>query len=75
MTTSRAGKNSNPHASSCMGYKVGVSPTFRRKAKRLVKKYASLKDELLELVALLEREPEQGTPIGKRCYKIRLAIK
>lgn len=51
-----------------MGYKVGVSPTFSKKAKRLVKKYASLKDELLELVALLEREPEQGTPIGKRCF-------
>ncbi|MBK7556304.1 MAG: hypothetical protein IPI55_17410 [Flavobacteriales bacterium] len=58
-----------------MGYKVGVSPTFKKKAKRLVKKYASLKGELLELVDLLEQDPEQGTPIGKRCFKIRLAIK
>ena len=58
-----------------MGYKVGVSPTFQKKAKRLVKKYASLKGALLELVDLLEQDPEQVTPIGKRYFKIRLAIK
>ncbi|WKZ65939.1 MAG: hypothetical protein QY325_14360 [Flavobacteriales bacterium] len=58
-----------------MSYKVGVSPTFQKKAKRLVKKYASLKAELLQLVSLLERDPEQGTPIGKRCFKVRLSIK
>ena len=58
-----------------MSYRVGVSPTFKKKAKRLVKKYASLKGELLELIGLLEQDPEQGTPIGKRCFKIRLSIK
>ncbi len=47
-----------------MGYKVGVSPTFQKKAKRLVKKYASLKAELLDLIDLLEEDPEQGKPIG-----------
>lgn len=57
-----------------MSYSVGVSPTFQKKAKRLVKKYASLKEELLDLVALLEQDPEQGTPIGKHCFKIRLSI-
>ncbi|HNA31622.1 MAG TPA: hypothetical protein PL106_00755 [Flavobacteriales bacterium] len=51
-----------------MGYRFGVSPTFRKKAKRLAKKYASLKEELLDLVTRLERDPEQGTPIGKRCF-------
>ena len=75
MTTLQAGSRSNPHASFCMGYRVGVSPTFRKKAKRLAKKYASLKEELLDLVTRLERDPEQGTPIGKRCFKIRLSIK
>ena len=58
-----------------MSYRVGVSPTFKKKAMRLVKKYASLKGELLELIGLLEQDPEQGTPIGKRCFKIRLSIK
>jgi mRNA-degrading endonuclease RelE of RelBE toxin-antitoxin system len=58
-----------------MSYKVGVSPTFKKKAKRLVKKYASLKEELVDLVSLLEQEPEQGTPIGRHCFKVRLSIK
>lgn len=58
-----------------MSYRVGVSPTFEKKAKRLVKKYDSLKEELLELIELLEHDPEQGTSIGKGCFKIRLSIK
>ena len=58
-----------------MSYEVITSPTFRKKAKRLVKKYTSLKQELLSLVDLLEKEPEQGTAIGRRCFKVRLAIR
>ncbi len=58
-----------------MDYSVVVSPTFKRKAKRLVKKYASLKTELLTLVGLLEKEPGRGTAIGNGCYKVRLAIR
>ena len=34
----------------------------------------SLKKELKELSDSLEQNPAQGTPIGKNCYKIRLAI-
>jgi hypothetical protein len=45
-----------------------------RQAKRLIKKYASLRKELLELVEELKETPEQGTAIGKGCYKIRIAI-
>lgn len=29
---------------------------------------------MLALVDALEKQPVQGTPIGKDCYKIRLAI-
>jgi len=36
-----------------MSFKVGVSPSFQKKAKRLVKKYASLKEELLALIEQL----------------------
>jgi len=35
-----------------MSFKVGVSPSFQ-KTKRLVKKYASLKEELLALIEQL----------------------
>lgn len=47
---------------------------FEKQAKRLVKKYASLKNELLELVKNLKENPEHGTAIGKNCFKIRIAI-
>ncbi len=47
---------------------------FQRQAKRLVKKYPSLKKELLALIERLKTEPAQGTSLGNDCYKIRLAI-
>jgi len=57
-----------------MSYSVKSIDVFERQAKKLFKKYASLKNELLELVAQLKENPDLGTPIGKNCYKIRLAI-
>ena len=33
-----------------------------------------LKKDLLELVQELKENPEHGTPIGKNCLKIRIAI-
>lgn len=58
-----------------MSYSVSVTRTFKTRAKRLIKKYASLKHELDELIGSLEHDPEQGTSIGKHCFKVRLAIK
>jgi mRNA-degrading endonuclease RelE of RelBE toxin-antitoxin system len=57
-----------------MAYNVKTIDVFERQAKRLIKKYASLRKELLELVQELKETPEQGTAIGKGCYKIRIAI-
>ena len=57
-----------------MSYNVKSIAVFERQAKRLIKKYASLKKELLELVQKLKENPEQGTAIGKNCFKIRIAI-
>lgn len=39
------------------------------------KKYLSLKEELRELGKSLSVTPQQGTGLGKSCYKIRLAIR
>jgi len=47
---------------------------FEKEARRLKKKYASLVYELRELVGELHINPTKGTPIGRSCYKIRLAI-
>ena len=54
--------------------KVVVGSTFEREAKRLIKKYRSLPTEIADLIESLENNPELGTPIGKNCFKIRLAI-
>jgi mRNA-degrading endonuclease RelE of RelBE toxin-antitoxin system len=58
-----------------MNYSVKSIGVFERQAKKLSKKYLSLKSELLALVKELKENPDQGTAIGKSCYKIRLAIK
>ena len=57
-----------------MSYSVRSIAVFEKQAKRLIKKYASLKKELLELVNQLKENPQQGTPIGNNCYKIRIAV-
>ena len=58
-----------------MSYSVKSIEVFERQAKRLIKKYPSLKSELLALILGLKQNPVQGTAIGKSCYKIRAAIK
>lgn len=57
-----------------MSYKVKTIEVFEKQAKRLIKKYPSLKAELVDLIQELKKNPEQGTLIGKNCYKIRIAI-
>ena len=48
---------------------------FKREAKRLYKKYASLEDEVKTLGEELRTNPKKGTSLGHSCYKILLAIK
>ena len=57
-----------------MSYNIKTTEVFEKQAKRLIKKYASLKSELLDLFNNLKSGMEMGTPIGSSCYKIRLAI-
>lgn len=57
-----------------MSFEIVVTVPFERKVKRLAKKYKSLKSDLSPLFESLSERPEQGTPIGRNCYKIRLAI-
>jgi mRNA-degrading endonuclease RelE of RelBE toxin-antitoxin system len=57
-----------------MSFNVKSISVFERQAKRLIKKFPSLKKEIQELVKELKEEPEKGSSIGHNCYKIRLAI-
>ena len=58
-----------------MAYEVILTEPFERKAKRLIKKFPSLKNELQQLSHSLSTDPEQGDHLGNNCYKVRLAIK
>ena len=58
-----------------MNFSVIPTERFKKDAKRLVKKYPSLKQELAELNRLLTGHPDSGTPLGNDTYKIRIAIK
>ena len=57
-----------------MSYNVKIADNFKKEAKKLLKKYVSLKKELAELFLELEINPSKGTPLGNNIYKIRLAI-
>jgi hypothetical protein len=57
-----------------MNFEIIVTDPFERKFKRLYKKFKSLKSDLKKLIESLLETPEQGIPLGKDCYKIRLAI-
>ena len=57
-----------------MSYKVDTIKHFEKQAKRLKKKFLSLKTEINELIDELEENPQMGTSIGNGFYKIRLSI-
>ena len=57
-----------------MRYKVDTIAPFRKAAKKLVRKYPSLKNELAELGSQLSEKPTLGKSLGNNCYKVRLAI-
>jgi len=57
-----------------MSYKVKSIDVFEKQAKRLIKKYASLKKELFELVQQLKENPQLGTAIGKIVLKYVLPL-
>ena len=47
-----------------MSYSIIPIPKFKKEAKRIVKKYPSLKNELTEIGSLLLSNPILGTPLG-----------
>jgi mRNA-degrading endonuclease RelE of RelBE toxin-antitoxin system len=57
-----------------MSYNIEITDNFKKEAKKLIKKYASLKNEIAALGIELAKNPTLGTPLGNDVYKIRLAI-
>jgi mRNA-degrading endonuclease RelE of RelBE toxin-antitoxin system len=54
--------------------RIEITPYFAKEARRLSKKYPSLKDDLAEQMESFNDDPQQGESIGKSCYKVRMAI-
>lgn len=57
-----------------MEVSIKTIPEFDRRAKRLAKKYKSLKSDLQKTVLSLRQNPIQGNDLGSNVYKVRLAI-
>lgn len=57
-----------------MSYSVETTPNFDREAKRLSRKYPSLRAELTTLIQQLESNPNSGVHLGQQVFKIRIAI-
>jgi mRNA-degrading endonuclease RelE of RelBE toxin-antitoxin system len=58
-----------------MSFSIIPTGRFKKEAKRLSKKFPSLKSELAELNETLTNQPDIGTPLGNNSYKVRLAIR
>ena len=57
-----------------MPFELIPSPQFLKEAKVLAKKHASLREDLVALGLELVANPTIGEPLGKDCYKVRVAI-
>ena len=57
-----------------MSFEIFRTEEFSRHFKQLAKKYPSIKTDFVSLLSSLESNPQQGTPLGKECYKIRMRI-
>lgn len=58
-----------------MSYQVDTILHFEREAKKLKKKFPSLKEQINELINELEKNPFMGTALKNGFYKIRLGIR
>ena len=57
-----------------MNFNIELPPEFKKGAKKLSKKYPSLKTDLAELFDLLAENPTSGAHLGNNIFKVRMAI-
>jgi hypothetical protein len=57
-----------------MPFRIEATPEFLSEAKKLAKKYPSIRNDIETLGEELSEKPMQGTFLGSNIYKIRLAI-
>ena len=57
-----------------MNYNIVTTNTFDHEAKRLAKRYPSLKKDITGLYLLLEKNPHSGISLGNGLRKVRMKI-
>jgi len=57
-----------------MSYNILLTDHFKREAKKLIKRFASLSSELSKLFDELAENPTLGKHLGNDIYKIRISI-
>ncbi len=57
-----------------MSYNIQLTDSFKKEAKKLAKKYPSLKSDLARLGKILIENPTYGKHLGNNIFKIRLSI-
>ena len=67
-------KKSEPAPLPAPAYSFDATSTFSKAYKALKKKYPSMAADLAALKDTLFEAPQSGTPLGRDCYKIRMAI-
>jgi len=55
-----------------MSYEVRVVDEFKKDVKKLLKKYRSIKTDILNLIEKLEEDYNIGINLGSNLYKIRV---
>jgi mRNA-degrading endonuclease RelE of RelBE toxin-antitoxin system len=58
-----------------MSYNVIPTLKFKKQARRLARKYPSLRDELVSLESELIQNPFSGNSLAGNIFKVRLAVK
>lgn len=56
-------------------FEIFYTSRFQKELKAIIKKHPDFKATFADFLDALQNQPYQGTPLGKGCYKIRLAVK
>ena len=57
-----------------MSFEVIPTQIFEKELKVLAKRYPKIKDDIKNLKEELQKNPQQGAPLPKSCFKVRMQI-
>ena len=57
-----------------MSFEITSTNSFKRHLKPLLKRYASILQDLVALREELNSNPQVGEPLGRDCYKVQMSI-